>query len=100
MVLPKAGEIAGKKRTADSKTDKMSAAEIPRRSLFSAMFPAVPGRGSRTDLDQYASLFSSQSFSSLMGTLTCSMVSRSRMVTALSAGVFSSPTVAKSTVMQ
>ena len=42
----------------------------------------------------------SQSFSSLMGTRTCSMVSRSRMVTALSAGVLSSPTVAKSTVMQ
>ena len=50
--------------------------------------------------DQYASFFSSQLFSSLMGTRTCSMVSRSRMVTALSAGVLSSPTVWKSTVMQ
>ena len=50
--------------------------------------------------DQYASFSSSQLFSSLMGTRTCSMVSRSRIVTALSAGVLSSPTVWKSTVMQ
>ena len=50
--------------------------------------------------NQYASLSVSHCFSSLMGTRTCSMVSRSRMVTALSAGVLSSPTVSKSTVTQ
>ena len=49
---------------------------------------------------QYASFSSSHAFSSLMGTLTCSMVSRSRMVTALSACSVSLPTVWKSTVMQ
>ena len=49
---------------------------------------------------QNATFSRSQFFSSAMGTRTCSIVSRSRMVTALSAGVFSSPTVAKSTVMQ
>ena len=38
--------------------------------------------------------------SSVTGMRTCSMVSRSRTVTQLSAGVFSSPTVSKSTVTQ
>lgn len=49
---------------------------------------------------QKAMRSSIQFFSSEIGTRTCSMVSRSRMVTALSAGVFSSPTVWKSTVTQ
>ena len=57
----------------------------------------APGRSGG---DQKVTRSSSQFFSSEIGTRTCSMVSRSRMVTALSAGVFSSPTVWKSTVMQ
>ena len=58
--------------------------------------------GNRSDQrsDQNAMRSSIQLLSWSMGTRTCSMVSRSRMVTALSAGVFSSPTVSKSTVMQ
>ena len=43
---------------------------------------------------------SSQAFSSLMGIRTCSMVSRSRTVTQLSASSVSLPTVWKSTVTQ
>ena len=60
-------------------------------SYFSSIFKQETGQ----NFVEY-----SQLLSSAMGTRTCSMVSRSRMVTALSAGVFSSPTVAKSTVMQ
>ena len=58
---------------------------------------SVPGWDIR--LDQKSHFSAMYAFSSLMGIRTCSMVSRSRTVTQLSAGVFSSPTVWKSTVM-
>ena len=50
--------------------------------------------------NQNAIFSSSQAFSSLMGIRTCSMVSRSRTVTQLSASSVSLPTVWKSTVTQ
>src|SRR5699024_12325849 len=59
------------------------------------------GRGEREE-DQKAIFSSSQPFSWSMGRRTCSIVSRSRTVTQLSAAMplASSPTVSKSTVMQ
>ena len=55
---------------------------------------------SRYLCSQYASFSARYAFSSLMGTRTCSMVSRSRTVTQLSPAFSASPTVSKSTVMQ
>ena len=49
---------------------------------------------------QKATFWASQAATSSMGMRTCSMLSRMRTVTQWSAGVFSSPTVWKSTVMQ
>ncbi len=51
-------------------------------------------------LDQKSIFSSSQDRNWAMGTRTCSMVSRSRMVTASSPAFSASPTVSKSTVTQ
>ena len=55
---------------------------------------------SRYLCSQYASFSARYAFSSLMGTRTCSILSRSRTVTQLSPAFSASPTVSKSTVMQ
>ena len=72
---------------------------IPLRSDAAKPPPDGDG-GPAAGRDQNLIFSVSQAFSSLMGRRTCSMESRSRMVTQWSAGVFSSPTVSKSTVMQ
>ena len=79
---------------APAKTEKRAALfrELP---FLTACYPVE-------NFDQNAIFSRRKSFTSLMGTRTCSMLSRSRMVTQWSAAMpfASSPTVSKSKVMQ
>ncbi len=72
----------------------------PPECLHAASAAAGTGAPSLHICAQYASFSARYAFSSLIGTRTCAMVSRSRMVTQLSPAFSASPTVSKSTVMQ